>query len=59
VAAVVTGRADEASPVRVNLLGGSLEITVQPGLAGVAMKGPALHVFDGELDLARLSPRPS
>ena len=59
VAAVVTGRADEASPVRVNLLGGSLEITVQAGLAGVAMKGPALHVFDGELDLARLSPRPT
>jgi diaminopimelate epimerase len=37
VAAVVTGRADEATPVRVNLPGGSLEITVATGLAGVAM----------------------
>ena len=58
VAAVVTGRTDEGRPIRVNLLGGSLEITVQPGLSGVAMKGPALHVFDGELDLAALQPRP-
>src|SRR5262249_7485777 len=59
VAAIVTGRADEATPVRVNLPGGSLEITVHPGLSAVSMKGPALHVFDGELDLARLQPRPS
>jgi len=51
VAAVVTGRADEATPICVNLPGGSLEITVHPGLAAVSMKGPALHVFDGELDL--------
>jgi diaminopimelate epimerase len=58
VAAVVTGRADEGRPIRVNLLGGSLEITVQPGLSGVAMKGPAIHVFDGELDLSALQPRP-
>lgn len=58
VAAVVTGRADEARPVRVNLPGGALEITVQAGLTGVAMKGPALHVFDGELDLRRLEARP-
>jgi diaminopimelate epimerase len=58
VAAIVTGRADEGKPVRVNLPGGTLEITVAPGLAGVAMKGPALHVFDGELDLAGLEARP-
>jgi diaminopimelate epimerase len=58
VAATVTGRADEARPIRVNLLGGTLEITVQPGLTGVAMKGPAVHVFDGELDLGRLQSRP-
>jgi diaminopimelate epimerase len=57
VAAVVTGRADEATPVRVNLPGGSLEITVQAGLSGVAMRGPALHVFDGEIDLASLAAR--
>jgi diaminopimelate epimerase len=58
VAAVVTGRADEGQSIRVNLPGGTLEITVQEGLGGVAMKGPAVHVFDGELDLARLQPRP-
>jgi len=58
VAAIVTGRADAATPIRVNLPGGSLEITVDAGLTGVAMKGPAVHVFDGELDLRRLEPRP-
>ncbi|HET7503168.1 MAG TPA: diaminopimelate epimerase [Kofleriaceae bacterium] len=58
VAAVVTGRADEAAPVRVHLPGGTLEITVNAGLTGVDMKGPATHVFDGELDLGRLVPRP-
>jgi len=59
VAAVVTGRADEATPIRINLPGGSLEITVHPGVSAVSMKGPALHVFDGELDLARLQSRPA
>ena len=41
VAAIVTGRADEATPIRVNLPGGSLTITVHAGLTGVAMQGPA------------------
>jgi len=59
VAAILTGRADEGAPVRVNLPGGSLEITVERGLAGVAMKGPAVHVYDAEIDLARLAPRPA
>ena len=59
VAAIVTGKADEATPVRVNLPGGTLEITVLQKLANVLMKGPAQHVFDGELDLARLAPRPT
>jgi diaminopimelate epimerase len=58
VAAVVTGRADDGTPVRVNLLGGSLEIVVQPGLANVSMKGPARHVFDSTIDLDRLEARP-
>lgn len=49
VAAVLTGRAAEGSPVRVNLPGGALEITVLAGLANVHMKGPAVHVFDGEV----------
>jgi diaminopimelate epimerase len=56
VAAIVTGRADEATPIRVHLPGGTLEITVHAGLTGVAMRGPALHVYDGEVDLARLIP---
>jgi len=59
VAAVVTGKVDENASVRVNLPGGTLEITVLSQLANVLMKGPAQHVFDGELDLARLAPRPT
>lgn len=59
VAAVLTGKVNEGVPVRVNLPGGALEITVLPDLSNVLMKGPARHVFDGELDLARLSPRPA
>ena len=58
VAAVLTGKASEGLPVRVNLPGGPLEITVLPDLSDVLMKGPAVHVFDGELDLAKLSKRP-
>jgi diaminopimelate epimerase len=58
VAAVLTGRAAEATPVRVNLPGGALEITVLAGMTNVLMKGPAAHVFDGEVDPARLARRP-
>jgi diaminopimelate epimerase len=58
VAAVLTGKVNEGLPVRVNLPGGTLEITVLPDLSNVLMKGPAVHVFDGELDLAKLSARP-
>lgn len=58
VAAVLTGRAAENTPVRVNLPGGSLAITVLPGMTNVLMTGPAVHVFDGELDLAQLTGRP-
>lgn len=58
VAAILTGRADEGVPVTVNLPGGALEITVLPGLANVLMKGPAVHVFDGEVELTSLVARP-
>jgi diaminopimelate epimerase len=58
VAAVVTGRCDEGAPVEVHLPGGTLSIRVLPELANVRMRGPAVHVFDGELDLRRLQPRP-
>lgn len=58
VAAVLTGRADIATPVRVNLPGGTLEITVLPEFADVIMKGPALHVFDGEVVIDDVAARP-
>jgi len=58
VAAVLTGRAAEATPVRVHLPGGTLEITVLAGLANVQMTGPAAHVFDGDVDPTRIVRRP-
>jgi len=59
VAAVVTGRADEGEEIRVHLPGGPLAITVAKGLTGVAMRGPAVHVFDGELDPRSVAARPA
>jgi len=58
VAAILTGRAELDTPVRVNLPGGTLEITVLRDFADVIMKGPALHVFDGELAVGAVSARP-
>jgi diaminopimelate epimerase len=58
VATVVTGRCDEGEEVRVHLPGGDLIITVAHGLTGVAMRGPAQFVFDGELDPRAVAPRP-
>ncbi len=58
VAACLTGRAHAGSEVAVNLPGGTLHITVEPGAdggyAGVTMRGPADEVFEGEMDLAAL-----
>lgn len=59
VAAVLTGKADEGAAIKVNLPGGSLAITVLPGMENVLMQGPATHVFDGTLDLGALAPRPA
>lgn len=58
VAAILTGRAEEGTDVAVHLPGGTLTINVERGLSNVLMKGPALHVFDGELSPRRVSPRP-
>ena len=58
VAAVITGRAEEGSDVLVHLPGGDLVITVEKGLTNVLMRGPALHVFDGEVDVRSVAPRP-
>ncbi len=59
VAAVLTGRAKEGTDVLVHLPGGDLTITVLPGMTNVLMRGPALHVFDGELEPRSVAPRPS
>jgi diaminopimelate epimerase len=59
VAAVLTGRATEGDEVVVRLPGGPLAITVAKGLTGVAMRGPALFVFDGELDPHAVVARPA
>jgi diaminopimelate epimerase len=58
VAALLTGRVEEGPAVRVNLPGGPLSIRVLPGLTNVRMTGPAVHVFDGEVDPRAVTPRP-
>ena len=50
VAAVRSGQAKAGAPIEVRLPGGRLQITVAPDLVGVTMRGPAEHVFDGELE---------
>jgi diaminopimelate epimerase len=51
VAAIATKRA--ASPVRVEMAGGSLVVDWAPGQP-IRMRGGATHVFEGELDLEAL-----
>lgn len=58
VAAVLTGRVEEGTEVAVRLPGGILAITVLPGMTNVLMRGPALHVFDGEMAPRDVVPRP-
>jgi diaminopimelate epimerase len=58
VAAVLTGRADAGTPIDLHLPGGTLEITVMAGLENVLMRGPAVHVFDGEVDPRTVIARP-
>ena len=52
VAAIQSKRA--ASPVKVTMPGGALTIAWEPGGA-VRMRGPATHVFTGEIDLEALA----
>ena len=54
VAACLTGRAQPGTEIAVHLLGGPLAITVAPDYHTVWMRGPAVHVFDGSVDLAAL-----
>jgi diaminopimelate epimerase len=48
VAAIATKRA--TSPVQVDMTGGNLTVDWGPGRS-IRMRGPATHVFSGELDL--------
>jgi diaminopimelate epimerase len=52
VAAIASKRAE--SPVKVTMPGGSLTIAWAPG-EPIRMRGPATHVFTGEIDLEALS----
>jgi diaminopimelate epimerase len=54
VAACLTGRGERGRELRVRLLGGELAIRVADDLSGVTMRGPATHVFDGQVELAPL-----
>ena len=58
VAAVLTGRADIGAPIEIHLPGGTLETTVLAGLDNVVMRGPCVHVFDGEVDPRVVIARP-
>ena len=58
VAALLTGRIEEGPAVQVNLLGGPLQIRVLPELGNVRMTGPAVRVFEGEIDPRAVKPRP-
>jgi diaminopimelate epimerase len=51
-AACNTGRAAFDAPLRVVLPGGELLITVTSGTGALRMRGPARHVFTGEIVLA-------
>jgi len=57
VAGALEGRTQARTEVEVALPGGSLGITVGPGLETVTMRGPAEEVFRGEIDLAPLLAR--
>jgi len=52
VAAIATKVA--TSPVQVDMTGGSLTVSWQPG-ESIRMRGPAIHVFEGELELEALA----
>lgn len=50
VAAVLTGRAPAGQPIRIDLPGGPLRITVLPDLSDVLLEGAATPVFRGVLE---------
>lgn len=50
-AGVKTGRLNPDTDIKVKMLGGSLIIRVQDGLERVSLKGEAVHVFSGEVNI--------
>src|SRR5262249_33849385 len=54
VAACLTGRATAGKDVAVRLLGGDLTIQVAADYATVHMRGPAIHVYDGVVDVTHV-----
>jgi diaminopimelate epimerase len=57
VAACLNGLAEPDVEIAVRLLGGELAVRVLPDYRSVLMRGPAVHVFDAEIDLATLDGR--
>jgi len=55
VAAVLTGRVPAGEPIRLDLPGGPLRLTVASDLSGVTLEGPATRVFEGDIDVAALA----
>ncbi|MCC7541361.1 MAG: diaminopimelate epimerase [Deltaproteobacteria bacterium] len=55
IAAVRTGRSAPDRPIVVHLPGGDLTITVAADLARVLMRGPARHVYSGDVELEALA----
>ena len=54
VAAVLTGRAVAGEAIRLDLPGGPLSLTVAADMSGVTLEGPAMRVFEGDIDLTTL-----
>lgn len=58
VAAVLTGRCQAGKPLQMDLPGGTLTLTVTADQSDVILDGPAVRVFEGELD-GEFNPVPS
>jgi len=52
VAAALTGRSKKGKPIRMDLPGGTLYLTVETDMSDVVLEGPAVLVFEGDFDPA-------
>jgi diaminopimelate epimerase len=50
-AAVKTGKLPASKPIAVRLPGGELTVTVSADLSAIEMRGPAVKIFEGEIEL--------